>query len=97
VEAPCLRIGVGLLLGVVEWGEALAEGVEGGLGAAAEVGLGEDVADVGADGGPADGETLGGVQVAVYMGDDARDLELADCEGGRSRATWRRAGSDEQK
>jgi hypothetical protein len=70
-----LRVGPGS--GVVEGGEALAEGVEGGLGAAAEVQFGEDVADVGAHGGLADGQLVGNLLVAVSLGDEAQDLDLA--------------------
>jgi hypothetical protein len=62
--------------GVAEGGEALAEGVEGCLGAAAEVQLGEDVADVGAHGGFADGQAMGNLHVVVSLGHETENLDL---------------------
>jgi hypothetical protein len=76
----------------VERGEAFAEDVEGGLGAAAEVQFGEDVADVGAQGGLADGEAVGDLVVAVSLGDEAQDLDIAAGQGAVARGPWRRAG-----
>jgi hypothetical protein len=60
----------------VEGADAVAKGVEGGLGADAEVHLGQDVHDVGAHGGLANGQPVGYVQDAVLLGHEAEDLDL---------------------
>ena len=62
--------------GVAEGGDAVAKGVEGGLGAAVEVQLGEDVPDVGAHAGLANGQPVGYLQDAVSLGHEAEDLDL---------------------
>lgn len=60
----------------MEGADAVAKGVEGGLGAAAEVQLGQDVPDVGAHGGLANGQPEGYLQDAVSLGHEAEDLDL---------------------
>jgi hypothetical protein len=60
----------------VEGGDALAKGVEGDLGADAQVRFGEDVLDVGAHGGLANGQPAGYLQDAVSLGHEAEGLDL---------------------
>jgi len=62
---------------VFEAGDALPQGIEGGLGAAAEVQLAQDLAHVGADRRFADGELFGDLAVGPAPGDQLQHLDLA--------------------